>query len=233
MSATPASTVSGSDGLEAELSRRFRVVDTPIDTGLATLRILHPANADDLITEEDYVRDERMPYWADLWPSALVLSSRVAGETGAGRRLLELGCGAGLVTTAAVLAGYDVLATDYYEDALLFARANVQRNGGHAVRTRMVDWREFPEDLGTFDRVIASDILYEMTYAPLVARAIALSLGRDGVAVVADPGRVAVPAFERECASVGLAIECAARVPFVAGEIRQTIDIWEIRRAPH
>lgn len=231
MRSKPSSEVAGREGLEAELSRRFRVADTPIDAAGTTLRILHPANADDLITEEDYVRDERLPYWADLWPSALVLSSRVAGEAGGGRTLLELGCGAGLVTTAAVLVGYDVLATDYYEDALLFARANVLRNGGGTVRTRMVDWREFPPDLGTFDRVIASDILYEMTYAPLVARAIALCLGRDGVAVVADPGRVAVPAFERECESVGLAIECAARVPFVAGEIRQTIDIWEIRLA--
>ena len=144
--------------------------------------------------------------------------------------MLELGCGAGLVTTAAVLAGYDVLATDYYEDALLFARANVLRNGGRSVRTLMVDWRDFPNDLGSFERIIASDILYEMSYAPLVARAIACSLTSDGVAVVADPGRVAVPAFEQECDAAGLAIDRAARVPFVAGEIRQTIDIWEIRR---
>lgn len=231
MRAQGAPGTAGDGALEADLSRRFRVVDTPVEAGDVTLRILHPANADDLITEEDYVRDERLPYWADLWPSALVLAARVACERGEGGTLLELGCGAGLVTTAAVRAGYDVLATDYYEDALLFARANVFRNGGGAVRTRMVDWRDFPSDLGVFDRVIASDILYEMTYAPLVARAIALSLGRDGVAVVADPGRLAVPAFAGECAGAGLSIECAARVPFVAGEIRQTIDIWEIRRA--
>lgn len=216
--------------LEAQLFRRFRVVDTPIRAGDATLQVLHPANADDLITEEDYVHDERLPYWADLWPSALILASRVASERGDGRTVLELGCGAGLVTTAAVLAGYDVLATDYYEDALLFARANVLRNGGRSVRTLMVDWRDFPTDLGSFERIIASDILYEMSYAPLVARAIARSLTSDGVAVVADPGRVAVPAFEQECDAAGLVIDRAARVPFVAGEIRQTIDIWEVRR---
>jgi len=42
---------------------------------------------------------------------------------GKGKRALELGCGLGLVTNRRALrAGYDVLATDYYEDALLFAR---------------------------------------------------------------------------------------------------------------
>ena len=176
--------------LDASLRRRFRVIDTPVALGGATVTLAHPANTDELISEEDYLRDERLPYWAEPWPSSFALARHlVSSESllggGANRRLLELGCGAGLVAAAATLAGFDVTASDYYEDALLFARANVERNGGRRVRTRMVDWREFPEDLGTFDRVIASDVLYEMTYAPLVARAIALSLGRDGVAGIA------------------------------------------------
>jgi len=34
-----------------------------------------------------------------------------------GHPVLELGCGSGLVATSAALAGFDVVASDYYEDA--------------------------------------------------------------------------------------------------------------------
>src|SRR3954470_17581177 len=114
--------------LEARLERRFRTRETLVDLERRQVKMLHPANADDLISEEDFIRDERMPYWADLWPSSLMLSRAMVNESGKGARLLELGCGAGLVSVAAVIAGYDVLATDYYDDALLFTRLNVERN---------------------------------------------------------------------------------------------------------
>ena len=147
------------EDLAAEIERRFRTVDTPVDLDRREVRILHPANADDLISEDDFVKDERLPYWADLWPSAMILSRSVAEEHGNGARLLELGCGAGLVSVAAVIAGYDVLASDYYADALLFTRHNVERNlPGSSVRTREVDWRELPKGLGRFDRVLAADV---------------------------------------------------------------------------
>src|SRR5439155_4759111 len=156
--------------LEARLERRFRTRETIVDLERRQVRILHPANADDLISEEDFVRDERLPYWADLWPSAIMLSRSMVNEVGRGARLLELGCGSGLVTVAAAIAGYDVLATDYYDDALLFTQANAERNPSDgSVRTRDVDWRQLPEDLGRFSRVIAADVLYEPSYGDLVA----------------------------------------------------------------
>ena len=49
------------------------------------------------------------------------------------------------------------MATDYYADALLFARRNSLRNVKREPETRLVDWRAFPTDLGRFDLVLASD----------------------------------------------------------------------------
>ena len=145
------------------------------------------------------MRDDRLPYWADLWPSARVLAEYLlevpAAPAGGSARLVELGCGLGLVTAAAMRAGYDVLATDYYADALRFTRANAGRAIGREPGTRLVDWRAFPDDLGQFDRVIAANVLYEHAYAPLLSRGIARMLTPDGAAVIADPGRVAAPAF--------------------------------------
>src|SRR5690606_8354917 len=97
------------------------------------------------------------------------LASHLVRERGNGRTLLELGCGLGLVTVSAMLAGYDVLATDYYDDALLFAAENARRAVGRAPAVRMVNWRDLPDDLGTFERIVAADVLYENEYGPLVA----------------------------------------------------------------
>jgi predicted nicotinamide N-methyase len=218
------------DALVLALNRRFRTSIDDATIGEHTFSILKPANSDDLIREEDFVRDERLPYWADVWPSSIVLAEKLLGLDGVGRTALELGCGVGLSTLSATSAGFDVLSTDYYEDALDVTRANVFRNLGSIARTRLVDWRDLPEDLGTFDLVFASDVLYENEYAALLPTILDRLLAGGGMALIADPGRVAAPIFVEACETQGLVIRNKETRPFEAGEIRQQIDIYEIGR---
>ncbi|HMI55597.1 MAG TPA: methyltransferase domain-containing protein [Gemmatimonadaceae bacterium] len=218
------------DALVLALNRRFRTSIDDATIGEHTFTILKPANSDDLIREEDFVRDERLPYWADVWPSSIVLAEKLLGLDGVGRTALELGCGVGLSTLSATSAGFDVLSTDYYEDALDVTRANVFRNLGSIARTRLVDWRHLPEDLGTFDLVFASDVLYENEYAALLPTILDRLLAGGGIALIADPGRVAAPIFVEACETQGLVIRNKETRPFEAGEIRQQIDIYEIGR---
>lgn len=217
-----------STALRRELERRFRTSTRTVQLGGLDVDLLSPANADDLISEDDYVMDERLPYWADLWPSAQVLAGEVRTLRLRGQRVLELGCGLGLVAIGAALAGAEVTATDYYEDALLFAKLNVLDASGRAIATRMVNWVDMPADLGRFDVVLASDVLYEHRYAPLVANAIASTLVRGGEAIVADPGRIALDAFLDECRERGLAATSDQR-EWREGEIRQTVTLWRLR----
>jgi predicted nicotinamide N-methyase len=219
------------DALVSALNRRFRtsVEDATVDAH--TFSILKPADSDDLIREEDFVKDERLPYWADVWPSSLILAGKLLGLKGRGKTALELGCGVGLCTLAATKAGYDVLSTDYYEDALDVTRANVFRNLGKLARTRLVDWRHLPDDLGRFDLVFASDVLYEKEYAELLPPILNRVLTPSGIALIADPGRVAAPVFVEACAQGGLVIRQKETRPFEAGEIKQEIDLYEIGRS--
>jgi predicted nicotinamide N-methyase len=221
------------DALAEQLDRRFRTTRTIVTAGAHTIELVHPASPEDLIDEDDFERDERLPYWAEVWPSAVVLARRVAGMRGAGRKLLELGCGAGLVAAAAALSGFEVTATDYYEDSLRFTRVNVVRNGGSDPAVRLVDWRDLPPDLGTFDVVVASDVLYEHTYGALVAAAIARTLRPTGVAVLADPGRVAAGDFVDAARRQGLEVWTADRVRYAHGEAAQTIDLYELWWPPN
>lgn len=215
--------------LEALLRRRFRIRETDVPAGNGVLRMIHPASADDLISEDDYVRDERLPYWADLWPSSIALAGIVPELLPAPARVLELGCGAGLVSSAAARLGHDLLATDYYTDALCFTRVNAWNNAGREIEVRHVDWRELPADIAGCEALLASDVIYEKPNAALVAEAIRSALAPDGVAFVADPGRTTTNAFLEACGKSRLTIEQRSRVPFVEGEISQIIMIWEIR----
>jgi predicted nicotinamide N-methyase len=214
--------------LEA-LDRRFVLAKVSVAVIGGDVTLETPRSADELINEIDFERDERLPYWADVWPSSIALSGVVSALNGNGNRALELGCGLGLVTIAALRAGFDVLATDYYEDALLFARRNGLSAAGREPRTRHVDWRAFPDDLGRFDLVLASDVLYEREYATLVADAIVASLAPGGVALVADPGRVALLAFVTACEQRGCTVGIRARVPWTDGTAKQIITIHEVK----
>jgi predicted nicotinamide N-methyase len=216
------------ESLRADLERRFRTATRVVQIGGRDVELLSPANADDLISEDDYVMDERLPYWADLWPSAQILAEEVRTMRLAGQRVLELGCGMGLVAIAATMAGAVVTATDYYDDALLFTRLNAAEATGQTIATRMIDWSKMPDDLGKFDVVLASDVLYEPRYAAMVASSIAATLAKGGAAIVADPGRIALPDFREEAAALGLSSTGDAR-PYVSGEIKQTITLWTLR----
>ena len=221
---------SAGDALLAELERRFVVVAERVEAGGTAVMLRKPRSAEELISEDDFAGDERLPYWADLWPAARVLAAEVAAEAGRGAALLELGCGLGLVTVAAMRAGYAVLATDYYADALRFTRANAWLAVGREPETRLVDWRALPADLGTFRRVLAADVLYERAYGALVAQVLSRTLARRGVATVADPGRVAAGDFLRACAEHGLEVRGTEERPFEEGAIRQRITLHHIAR---
>jgi len=60
--------------LEA-LERRFMLVEQVVELPLGRVALEKPRSADDLISEADFVNDDRLPYWADLWPSATVLAT--------------------------------------------------------------------------------------------------------------------------------------------------------------
>ena len=213
------------------LRRRFELAHTEIAVAGRRYDLLRPRCIDDLISEEDFALDERIPYWADCWPSARVLAEHVARQPGRGRSFLELGCGIGLVSLVAADVGFSVLASDYYADALEFTAANAQRHALRRVDTRLVDWRKLPNDLGTFDVVAASDVLYELPQAALVAAAMARTLSPGSLGLLSDPGRRAAGPFIEACAKQGLTAVCIEQTLTVDANSQLTVSVFEIRHA--
>ena len=61
----------------AALERRFVLGTAEVMLGGEQITLEKPRNPDDLISEADFAHDERLPYWADLWPAAVVLSDHL------------------------------------------------------------------------------------------------------------------------------------------------------------
>ena len=159
-------------------------------------RVVHPASVDDLLDEEDFEHEERLPYWAELWPSAVALARYLSHRDLSGARAVELGCGVGLPTVVALDRGARVLATDHNEAALDFVAHNARANLGREPETALLDWFSPQLDaLGTFELVFAADVLYERRNSPALADLVPRLLAPGGEAIFADPRRPAAPSF--------------------------------------
>ena len=175
------------------------VVEEAVALGRRTLRILRPRDGDAVLDEllaEDDPEEERLPFWTQLWPSGTALARAVAGRSLAGRRVLELGCGLGLVSVAAALAGADVLAVDRSLEAVAFTAANAERNG--ATLATAVCAFDQPEPLlaeAPWDLVLAADVLYEQRNVPVLLWLLPRLAGPDGEVWLADPGRNGLERF--------------------------------------
>ena len=166
------------------------VVEEVIPVNGRDLRLLRPRDAEALLDEHAFEHEEFLPYWAELWPSALALARMIGGRALHGARTLELGCGLGLPSLAAALAGGRVLASDWSPASVEMTARNAERNG-LALETLQCSWTE-PAPLlarAPWDLVLASDVLYEARNGEALLPLLPRLVGERGEVWLADPGR--------------------------------------------
>ena len=184
--------------------------------------------ADDVVALWEWLEGARAgarsepPFWAAAWPGGQALARYVLDhpDVVAGRTVLDLGSGSGLVAVAAARAGAAaVVASDVdpWSRAAIAVNAELNGVGPFAVVGDLLDEDPDPD----IDVVLAGDVCYdrEMTgrVLPFLGKA---WLG--GAAVfLGDPGRPYVP---RE----GLVAAAAYDVPDTEGpQIRRT-TVWRL-----
>lgn len=172
------------------------------------LRLLRPPSVDSLLEALDPDApgaEERIPYWAELWPSSLALAGWLAAGRGPRRpgRALELGCGLGLPGLVALRLGWDIELADRDPAACALARQTLARNGLDPRRVRQLDWNAPPPT--RYATVIAADILYERAFAEPLAHFLDAVLLPGGRAYLVEPGRsIAEPCLARLAADFAL-----------------------------
>jgi predicted nicotinamide N-methyase len=175
------------------------------------VEMVRPPDAEVLITEEAFEHEEFLPYWAELWASAVALAHDVSLRSLRGRPTLELGCGLGLPSIAAARAGGRVLATDWSPDAVEATAANAERNGVE-LETLRCSWAE-PDAIverGPWPLVLASDVLYEARNVELLLELLPRLVDETGLVLLADPGRVPAERFLAAALEQGWAVRSIA-----------------------
>lgn len=164
------------------------------------LLILRPRDSEALLDEAAFEHEEFMPYWAELWPSALALARVVAARSLGGTRVLELGCGLGIPSIVAALGGARVLATDWSADAAELLEENARRNGA-VLEIAVRAWDDPAlSSSGPWGLVLASDVLYERRNVGLLLELLPRLVDERGEVLLADPGRPPAAAFLEEAA---------------------------------
>ena len=164
--------------------------------GAFSAEILLPSSAEDLIDDGEFHADERLPYWAELWPAGRSLAAILLDEPQLPSRVIELGCGVGLPSLALRWRGVEeVVASDYYEDALRYVAENARHNGIPAPDRLLLDWRQVPAALPRFPLAIAADVLYEERNIEPLAAVLERTVAPNGAFLLSDPGRVHLTGF--------------------------------------
>jgi predicted nicotinamide N-methyase len=161
------------DELLGAAQSRYDVHFEPVSAGGETLELLQIDDVAALIDRQLAQAGDgpvELPYWATIWPAALLLahSLRHLGPP-QGRTLLEVGCGIGLCGLFAARQGFTTLLTDIHPDALLFTQINILHNG--LADKASVARADFTTDrLGRrFDVILGAEVLYlQDTYRSLL-----------------------------------------------------------------
>lgn len=133
------------------------------------------------------------PYWAYVWGGGLGLARHVLDhpETVAGRRVLDLGTGSGIVAIAAAKAGAaSVTAADTDPCALAAVELNASANAVE-IATILGDPTDGPPPHA--DLVLVGDLFYERDLADRVTAYLDRCLASDIAVMIGDPWRAFLP----------------------------------------
>ncbi|TZG26086.1 class I SAM-dependent methyltransferase [Sphingomonas montanisoli] len=134
------------------------------------------------------------PYWAHHWGGGLALARFVLDrpETVAGRRVLDLGTGSGIVAIAAMLAGAgEVIAADVDPYAIEALQLNAAAND-----VTVTPWFGDMTTAGAIpdvDIVLVGDLFYDKGTARRVTSFLTLCRATDIDVLIGDPRRAFLP----------------------------------------
>lgn len=108
-------------------------------------------------------------YWVFCWASGQVLAEYLLRYPHwvKGRRVVDFGCGSGVVAIAAKMAGAEaVIACDIDPLALVASKANAELNGVELIYSDSFD----AIDISSLDVIIVADVLYDKANLPWLKR---------------------------------------------------------------
>ncbi len=159
------------------------------DIHLCTLRDKQEFYDPEQIAEKLGISSSFWSLFGVVWPSSLVLAHFMNDFDTDSKRILEVGCGIGLSSLLLNKQHADITATDYHPEVGAFLERNVLLNQDADITFEQVDWAAKKDQLGLFDLIIGSDLLYEDQHIELLAHFIEKHSKPSCEVIIVDPKR--------------------------------------------
>ena len=160
------------------------------------------------------------PFWAAAWPGGQALARYVLDhpEVVAGRTVLDLGSGSGLVAVAAIRAGArTVIASEIDPFGRAAIGVNAQVNGALGISVR----GDVLGDPPVVDVVLAGDVCYDRAMTDRVLPVLYAARAAGAEVLIGDPGRPYLPA--------GRLLPVAVHdVPDTEGPLTRRTTVWRL-----
>lgn len=153
--------------------------------------------------EREGVPEAGWGLFGKVWPSARVLALSMIDFDIAGKRILEIGAGLALSSLVLHHRHGNVTVSDWHPLGQAFLDENVRLNHMSPMKYRTGNWESAITDLGQFDLIIGSDILYERQQPEQIANFINRHAAPGCQIIIVDPDRGNRAGFCREMAARG------------------------------
>lgn len=163
----------------------------------------------DGVAERAGIPPSMWPIFGLVWPAGVFLAETMATYPVDGKRILEIGCGIGLASLVLHNEGADITATDLHPLAESFLDENLSLNDLPTLPFHGGDWGQEVPELGQFDLLIGSDLLYEPEHPKLLANFIDRHANEGAEVIIVDPGRGQQGRFNRAMDARGYGRETA------------------------
>lgn len=159
------------------------------------------------------VSESAWPLFGLVWPSARILAELMQTQDIAGKRILEMGCGLALASLVLHRRQGDITASDCHPLAASFLCENLRQNQLPALKYQTGNWERHNPELGLFDLIIASDVLYERNQPETLSQFIQRHATPQAMVIIVDPDRNNRRVFCQKMSALGfvLSIQTAAR----------------------
>lgn len=157
--------------------------------------------------------------FGQLWPASRALAGAVKKIDIKGRRIIELGCGLGLPSLVLQSRGADVTASDHHPLSEPFLDYNAALNSLPELSYIDLPWAasDSDPDVGRFDLIVGSDILYERDHAEMLAALVERLAAARAKVLITCPGRGYRNRFSRLLEAFGFELT-EATMPFTDDE---------------
>ena len=129
------------------------------------------------------------PLFGQIWPSSIVLANLMQSYEIANKQILEVGCGIGLASLVLNSRMADITSTDYHPSVESFLNINTKLNDDRDIPFIRTSWEDEDDQLGKFDLIIGSDLLYEQNHSDLLSSFINKHANKNCEVIIIDPNR--------------------------------------------